>query len=347
MTSAQLASCYDAALLDLDGTIYEGDRAVPHAQETLAEAGLPMLFITNNASRPPQVVADQLQGLGYECSAEDVITSAQAALDMAKDVIPVGSKVYVLGAESFKELAREAGYIIVDSADDEPAAVFQGLNREMTWKQMSEAALAINRGAKYLASNLDTTLPDERGRMVGNGAVAAALTVTTGVEPMSAGKPEAPMFHSAAARVGAQKPLCIGDRLNTDIAGGNAAGYDTLMVVTGISGHHETLTAIPAERPTMIGADMRALLAPIEHAKPQPQAGLIAEVDPQDPSTVILSGGDMNDPRFADATQAAVAGLLTAASVAWAADTSDENAVPITSVRPDSEAARIAIAAWR
>ena len=105
MSNELLAGRYDAALLDLDGTIYEGGRAVPGALEGLTEAGLPMLFVTNNASRAPETVAEQLRSLGYDCDADDVMTSAQAAIEMAADIIPEGSKVLILGAQWGESLA--------------------------------------------------------------------------------------------------------------------------------------------------------------------------------------------------------------------------------------------------
>ncbi|MDO5028963.1 MAG: HAD-IIA family hydrolase [Corynebacterium sp.] len=344
---ASVAQAYDAALLDLDGTIYEGGAAIPNALEGLTEAGLPMVFITNNASRAPQTVADQLNSLGYDVKAEDVMTSAQAAIEMAADIIEPGSNVYVLGAEAFKDLAREAGYTVVDSADDEPAAVFHGLNREMTWKQMSEAALSISRGARYLASNLDTTLPSERGFQVGNGAIAAAITTTTGVEPLSAGKPKPPMFIKAAERIGSNKPLAIGDRLDTDIAGGNAAEIDTFMVVTGVSTHMDVVTAAPEFRPSLIGADMRALNREIDAARPGPQAGFSARYDDTDSSVIVLSGGNVDDPRLADPKEAAVAALLTVVDVVWNSDAGKQAAVEISQVRTEGPAAAAALAAWR
>ena len=344
---ASVASSYDAALLDLDGTIYEGGAAIPNALEGLTEAALPMVFITNNASRAPQTVADQLNELGYDVHAEDVMTSAQAAIEMAAEVIEPGSNVFVLGAESFKQLAREAGYTVVDSADDNPAAVFQGLNREMTWKQMSEAALAVSRGARYLVSNLDTTLPSERGFLVGNGSVAAAISTTTGVAPLSAGKPKPPMFIKAAERMGAKSPLAIGDRLDTDIAGGNAAKMDTFMVVTGVSTHMDVVAAPPEHRPTLIGADMTALNRELDQARPAPQAGFTARYDDAEAGVIVLSGGDTEDPRLANPTEAAVAALLTVADVVWNSEAGRAGAVEVTQVRAEGPAAEAALAAWR
>lgn len=344
---ASVASSYDAALLDLDGTIYEGGAAIPNALEGLTEAALPMVFITNNASRAPQTVADQLNGLGYDVHADDVMTSAQAAIEMAAEVIEPGSNVFVLGAESFKQLAREAGYNLVDSADDNPAAVFQGLNREMTWKQMSEAALAVSRGARYLVSNLDTTLPSERGFLVGNGSVAAAISTTTGVAPLSAGKPKPPMFIKAAERMGAKKPLAIGDRLDTDIAGGNAAKMDTFMVVTGVSTHMDVVAAPPEHRPTLIGADMTALNRELDQARPAPQAGFTARYDDVEAGVIVLSGGDTEDRRLANPAEAAVAALLTVVDVVWNSEAGRAGAVEVAQVRAEGPAAAAALAAWR
>ena len=308
---------YDALLVDLDGTVFEGSHPIDGAAEGLAHHDV--IYVTNNASRSPEQVAEHLTSIGFATSADQVLTSAMAACDMARAELGLADqdpsshgevKAYVIGNDSFKELARRAGFSIVDSADDEPAVVLQGHSPDNDWKRLSEGALAIRRGARYIASNLDTTLPSERGLLVGNGSMVAAIVSATGVEPRSAGKPLPPMFHRGAARLESERPIVIGDRLNTDIAGGNAAGYDTLMTVTGISGHHETLSAIPEERPTLIGADMSALVAPAEHAEPRPQAGFTAERDADDPAVIVIGGGDASDARLADPARAAVAALL-------------------------------------
>ncbi len=322
-----LAVDYDVALLDLDGTIYEGQRAVPYAKESLQQSMLACKFVTNNASRTPQVVAEQLQGLGYNCAAADVFTSAQAAIELATQQVPPPAKAYVLGAPSFKELITSAGYQVVPNADHQPDVVFHGLNREMTWKDMSEAALAIARGAIYVLSNRDTTLPDERGFLVGNGSVAAAITSTTGVEPISAGKPAAPMFHLAAS--GFSKPLAIGDRLDTDILGGNNAGYDTLLTITGVSRYWDVLNAPANQRPTLIAEDMRALLRPRALAEPRPQGNFTAQWLGDDSASGVVK---------LEGEGTAIEALLTVASVAW----TQENPVEVE----PSPSAEAAVQAW-
>ena len=321
---------YDALLVDLDGTVFEGGRPVDGAAEGLA--GREVVYVTNNASRSPQAVADHLSELGFPTTADQVLTSAQAACTLAVEQLGKREgKVYVIGAESFKELAREAGFTVVESADDEPIAVLHGHNPETGWPQLSEGALAIQRGAIYVASNLDTTLPTERGFLVGNGSMVAAVVSATGVTPVSAGKPGAEMFRVAAEGVNAQKPLVVGDRLNTDIAGGIAAGFDTLCTVTGVSGHRELLST--PHRPTFIAANMRDHLS-----------GWSAEAREEEPGKVIVSvrSGESSS----DATLLAAEAVAAAAPVVW--EQLDQGvAMENIEVIGADESAQRGIEAWR
>lgn len=320
---------HDALLLDLDGTVWSGGSAIPYAVEAINGAGVPAVYITNNASRGADEVARMLREIGVDAAAGDVLTSAQAALGMAEDHLEPGDAVLVVGADSFRELVGAAGYRPVTSADDNPKAVLHGHNPDTGWKELSEAALAIQRGAVYLASNLDTTLPMGRGLMVGNGSMVAAVTSATGVTPRAAGKPEPAMFLQAASALGATKPLAVGDRLNTDIAGGVAAGVPTLHVLTGVSGPLALLEAPKEQRPTYIADDMRGLDADPAQLVPGPQGGFAARVDGDD---IILSYGD--------AGASSIQALRTVLQVAWHMDREPEL------VRPNSEAAEAATAGW-
>lgn len=326
-----VATAYDALLLDLDGTIWEGGRAIPGAVEAVSASGLPAMYVTNNASKAPKVVANQLTALGLAATADAVMTSAQAAVLMAQQCCEPGATVLVLGTTSFQQLAREAGFIVTTTADDRPVAVLHGHNPETGWAELSEAALAIRGGASYLASNLDSTLPMERGLHVGNGSMVAAVVNATGVSPRSAGKPEPEMFHLAAEKLQAQRPLAVGDRLDTDIAGGIAAGMDTLQVITGVSGHRDILNAPPAQRATMIAEDMTALFAAADTLRPGPQGGFHAELSG---ATLTVSGG-AEDSTSIQAFRAAL-------SAAWAAqDTLVDEIVAVGDV------AKQAVAQWR
>lgn len=259
---------YDALLADLDGTVMEGRRPIEGAKEGLD--GRQVMYVTNNASRSPQQVADHLTDIGFPTSADQVLTSAMAACGMASERVGLAQrtrdgepapKVYVIGNDSFRQLAEEAGFQVVHSADEHPEVVLHGHSPDNGWATLSEGALAIRAGAQYIASNLDTTLPSERGLLVGNGSMVAAVTSATGVIPDAAGKPGPAMFEVAARKLGAVHPLAVGDRLDTDIAGGNAAGFDTLCTVTGVSGHWDIIAAPPAHRPTFIAGNMRDHLA--------------------------------------------------------------------------------------
>ncbi|MCS4535023.1 HAD-IIA family hydrolase [Corynebacterium sp. HS2168-gen11] len=282
-------STYDSLLFDLDGTVWEGGRLLPFAQEVITNAPVPVMYITNNASRHPDVVAQMLTDMGIPTSSGQVVTSAQTAVEFATEQFPEGGNIYVLGTQSFKDLATAAGFTVVESADDEPVVVLHGHNPETGWAQLSEAALSIRKGARYFASNLDSTLPMERGFMVGNGSMVAAVSHATGVVPQAAGKPEPAMFYSAIKKLGATNALAIGDRLNTDIAGGVAAGLDSLHLLTGVSKHWELLRAPAAHRPTYIATSLQDLTTPLEVLRPQTQGGFEVSFDGDD---IVVDGGD-------------------------------------------------------
>lgn len=324
-----LQAQHDALLLDLDGTVWEGGRAIPHAVEAINASGCKAIYITNNASRAASRVAAMLQDIGLNAAEADVLTSAQAALGLAEDVLEPGDPVLVLGAQPFKDLVRDAGYQVTDSADAAPKAVLHGHNPDTGWAELSEAALAIRAGAVYLASNMDTTLPMERGLMVGNGSMIAAVTSATGVTPRSAGKPEPAMFHQAAERFGAKSPLGIGDRLDTDLAGGVAAGMPTLHVLTGVSGPLALLQAPPEQHPTYIGEDMRALAADPATLRPGAQGGFQARMEGDE---LVVDGGEE--------ASTSVQALRTALEVIWAQPTGPRN------VRAASTEAEAALAKW-
>lgn len=262
-SSVPLAEAYDLALVDLDGVTYRGANPIPYAAEGLAGArsvGMDVVFVTNNASREPQSVAAQLVGLDIACRADDVMTAAQAAASVLADRLEPGSRVLVIGGAGLLTAVREAGFEPVDSAEANPAAVVQGYAPTVGWPQLAEAAYAIRAGAWFVASNLDLTLPTERGFAPGNGSLVAAVRAATGVEPTSAGKPEPTLYQLAAHRRAAARPLVVGDRLDTDLAGARAAGWPGLHVLTGVSTARDAVLAAPGERPSFLGADLRSLL---------------------------------------------------------------------------------------
>jgi len=264
-STAPLSRTFDAGLVDLDGVTYRGPEPVRHAAESLALAradGMRMAFVTNNASREPEEVAAQLTDLGIAAEPAEVATAAQAAAALLAERLPVGSTVLVVGGRGLVTAVRAAGMTVVSSADDRPDAVVQGFAPDVSWRDLAEAAYAVQRGAWHVASNRDITLPNERGLAPGNGALVAAVVLATGREPVSAGKPEPAMFLLAAQRAGSANPLVVGDRLDTDLAGARAAGFPGLQVFTGVSSARDAVLAPAAQRPSFIGADLRSLLEP-------------------------------------------------------------------------------------
>lgn len=264
---------YDGLLLDLDGTLYRGRDAVPHAVESIRNAPKTRpLYITNNASRSASDVAEHLSELGFPVCPADVVTSAQAAAALVAELVPAGARVLVVGTEALAAEITDAGLKPVREVTDAPEAVVQGHSPYTDWSVLAEAALAIRAGAVWVAANLDATLPTERGLLPGNGSMVAALRTATDRTPHVAGKPGAQIFHSAVTRAGLSAPLVVGDRLDTDIAGAHAAGLPSLYVMTGVSQPLDVLLAAPAQRPDFLAEDLRCLAQSAAELRPRPQA---------------------------------------------------------------------------
>ncbi|MFI9233321.1 HAD-IIA family hydrolase [Streptomyces rimosus] len=261
-----LREAYDTALLDLDGVVYAGGSAIEHAVASLGtarDAGMHLAYVTNNASRTPDAVADQLTGFGLPTAPTDVITSAQAVARLIAGQVPEGARVLAIGGEGLRVALRERGLVPVESADDDPAAVVQGFDPKLNWERLAEAAYAVQRGVPWFASNTDLTIPKERGIAPGNGALVEVVrTATGGGRPQVAGKPETPMHRETVLRTGAKRPLVVGDRLDTDIEGAYNGGVDSLLVLTGVTTAAELLAAPPQHRPTYVDADLRGVLGP-------------------------------------------------------------------------------------
>lgn len=257
-----LVEAYDLLLVDLDGVCYNGSQPIDHAAEGLSlarEAQIALSFVTNNASRTPRQVCERLAGVGIEASENEVMTAAMDGVGILTDKLPPASKVLVVGGEGLREAVTEAGFEVVANADDHPAAVIQGYDPSVGWAEMSEAAYAINAGALFVATNLDASLPTERGFAIGNGSLVACVQNATGHKPLAGGKPFASIYRRPVEQAGAHRPLAVGDRLNTDIRGARSAGYRSLLVLTGVTDARALALAEREERPDFIGLDLRSL----------------------------------------------------------------------------------------
>lgn len=313
---ARLADHHDGLLVDLDGVVYTGPDPVPGAIDALTRArqrGLGVRYVTNNASRTPAEVADQLVGLGLPARPGDVVTSAEAAGVLLAARLPAAAPVLVVGSHALARAVRANGLRPVIGAAQHPRAVVQGYGPDVAWQDLAEAAFAIAQGAWWVATNCDPTLPTPRGLAPGNGALVAALAVATGRQPEVVGKPAPTLFRRAADDLAAARPLVVGDRLDTDIAGAVNAGFGSLLVLTGVSGPREVLTAPAGQRPDHVGADLRALTTshpvPVATDTPDGATWVAASWQARVDGTVLrLQGG--GDPAV---------GLGCAAAASWAA----------------------------
>jgi glycerol-1-phosphatase len=285
-----LAQQYDCLLLDLDGTVFRGHELTEGAAESLEKTPGRTLFVTNNASRSADEVARHLQDIGLEATADDVVTSAQSAAHLLAAQLAPDSRVLVVGTDSLADEITAVGLLPVRLAQDEPHAVVQGHSTETGWVNLAEAALAIRAGALWVAANVDATLPTERGLLPGNGSMVAALKTATDAEPQVAGKPSPTLLTDALARGDFRTPLVVGDRLNTDIAGANAAGLPSLMVLSGVNSARDAVHAVPEQRATYIGYDLRSLHQDADVLAVAPQSAW--HVETGDVSVTVRTGRD-------------------------------------------------------
>lgn len=273
----------DVLFADLDGVIYTGENAVPYAVDALNSAPCRVAYITNNASRTPEAVAQHLRELGLGLDANDVVSSPQAAVKILATLVPAGSTILVVGGEGLIREVESAGFTVTDSANDNPAAVIQGFAPTVGWVHLAEASFALHTGIPWVATNTDWTIPVARGVAPGNGTLVSAVHLAVGRLPVFAGKPERAIFDLAADRFDAHNALVVGDRLDTDILGANRAGMRSALVLTGIDGPKQVLAATEDHQPTYILGDLREL------SQPYPEA----QVDEKNGTTTVTVGNSV------------------------------------------------------
>lgn len=254
-----LADRYDAILLDLDGVLYRGDQAVEGAASTVAELrdrGRRLAFLTNNSSRTPEQIVGKLAGLGITASPAEVVTSALATADLL--VARGGGSAFAIGEDGLRRALAEAGIRVLSEDAERVDWVVVGLDRGATYRSLTRACMLVQRGAKLVATNGDVSFPVPEGVWPGAGALLAVVTSTTGATPEVVGKPRSPLFRSALDRAGGGRPLVVGDRIDTDIVGAVELGWDSVLVLTGVSS--ESDLSADGAKPTYIGNDVGVLL---------------------------------------------------------------------------------------
>lgn len=238
-------------LLDLDGTVYRGSEAIEGASDfvnRLRRLAVPHLFVTNRANRTPEEVAAHLNDLGIPATPEEILTSAQAtALHLAR------GRCYAIGETGLTEALQSAGIeIAADGSGPVPDAVVVGYDRYITYEKLETALRYILAGARFLATNPDPVITTESGISPENGAILAALEVSSGQKAEVVGKPERIIVDQAMTRLGPVdgQIVMLGDNLDTDIQAAVAAKTASILILTGIS-TRDDLTAHSAQ-PTWV-----------------------------------------------------------------------------------------------
>lgn len=300
-STGPLTEVHDLVLLDLDGVVYISGRAVsgaPGAIDHLRRLGVGVVYVTNNASRTPEKVAGNLVRLGVDASADQVVTSSQAAARMLAARYPVESKILMLGAEGLaRALVDEALQPVTTADDPDVRALVTGYGPDVVWRDVMRAAVRVQQGLPWVATNADMSIPTSYGVAPGHGVMVRMLSQFTGVEPEVAGKPHRPLLDEAVRRAGGRRPLMVGDRLDTDIEGARAAGLDSLLVLTGVTDLTLLVAAPPPQRPTYLSATLDGLSRPQTEPELLPSGarcgGWTARV--ADGALAVSGDGDVDD----------------------------------------------------
>ena len=228
-----------AVEIDMDGVLWRGNTPLPGLEKLFAflhKQAIPFMLATNNANKTPTQYQQRLANFGVTIKRENVLTSSLATAAYLQNELEPGSKIFVIGADGIREAITEAGFTIVPDSSRPVAAVVSAIDFALTYDKLKHAVLLIQRGARFVGSNGDLSFPAEDGFHPGAGSILAAIQAATGVTPTVIGKPEPYMFKVAVQKMGTkpEETAMIGDRLETDILGGQRAGLKTILVTTGV-----------------------------------------------------------------------------------------------------------------
>ena len=261
-------------ILDMDGVLWHGETPVPGLVpffDTLRQQSLGFVLATNNATKTADQYVEKLKGFGPEVTPSQILTSSQATAHYLRQQYPAGSRAYIVGEIGLHDAMKRQEFFILEAdgfvgADARAEVVVVGMTREFNYLQLASAAYLINNGAQFVGTNPDTTFPTEIGPLPGAGSILAFLETATLKPPLVIGKPNKGMFEEALRRIGGTMAdtVMVGDRLNTDIAGGHRAGLRTILLLSGIT-RSEDLAESPIQ-PDWIFADLASLTSFLRQA---------------------------------------------------------------------------------
>jgi glycerol 3-phosphatase-2 len=244
-----LADRFDGFLVDLDGVVWIGREPIPGSAEALRallEEGKRVVFVTNNPGKPPAAYADRLRELGVEVDEAQVVTAGMVAARLAGEAAGGGS-AFVIGAPALKEMVAATGATLLEgeAAWKADVVVVSG-HRGFDYGELLAAKRALDAGAALVATSHDPTMPYPGGELPGTGSILAAVETASGRRAEIAGKPERHLFEMAIEAAGGRALAMVGDRVSSDIAGGHAAGLETILVLSGTTSRDEAASADPA-----------------------------------------------------------------------------------------------------
>ena len=257
------ADRFDGFLVDLDGVVWIGRDPVPgspQALRKLLDLGKRLVFVTNNPGKPPAAYAKRLLELGVHVAPEQIVTAGMVVTRLAAEAAGDAGSAFVIGAPALQEMAGATGLRLLgrEEAREADVVIVSG-HREFDYRELLAAKQALDRGATLFATSRDPTMPFPGGEVPGTGAVLAAVEVASGRRAEIAGKPERHLFEMAIEAAGGGRLAMVGDRVASDIAGGRAAGLETILVLSGTTSREQAAAAEPA--PDHVLEDLCGLLA--------------------------------------------------------------------------------------
>lgn len=259
-----LPSYIKSLIIDMDGVIWRSDAPIGDLAtifSRIRERRLKFVFATNNSTKTSEQYIARLKEFGVEVELWQVVTSSQAAAHAIAQQFAPGTKVFMIGEEGLRIPLEERGFDVL-STEDAPQArvVVMGLDRGVNFQKLVEATLLVRSGIPFYGTNTDKTFPTPRGQIPGAGAWISVITTATNVEPIVAGKPFPFLMDLSMEKLGTTnaETLVIGDRLETDIAAGQAVGCPTALVLSGVSTREQAENWTP--KIDMIAEDLATLI---------------------------------------------------------------------------------------
>ena len=255
----KLGESIHGLIIDMDGVLWRGTQRIvdfPIVFDLISDKGWKVILATNNATLTTNQYLEKIRGFGATLEPWQVINSAEATAHYLKNQYPCGGTVFVVGEQGLVKSLQAQGF---HNGDKNPLAVVVGLDRQLNFEKLQQATLLVRQGVPFIGTNPDRSFPTPEGLIPGAGAILAAIEAASDEKPVIIGKPFPTLYRQALERLGAapEEILVIGDRLDTDIAGGQSLGCKTALVLSGVSTSKDAQNWKPV--PDIIAPDLMSM----------------------------------------------------------------------------------------